>query len=65
VAKQFGYTGYTIREVSVMSSEPPGGGVPMMRAGAMAMSQEAPLPIEAGKALVTVSVNGTVQLTTK
>jgi predicted secreted protein len=48
-----------------MSSEPPGGGVPMMRAGAMAMSQEAPLPIEAGKALVTVSVNGTVQLTTK
>ena len=63
VAKQFGYSGYTIREVSVMASEPPSGVVPMMRAGAMAAAQEAPLPVEAGKALVTVSVNGTVQLT--
>jgi predicted secreted protein len=62
VAKQFGYTAYTIREVSVMSSEPPGGVVPVMRAATMAMSQEAPLPVEPGKALVTVSVNGTVQL---
>jgi len=62
VAKQFGYTGYTIREVSVMAGEPPGGVVPMMRAGAMAVAQEAPLPVEAGKALVSMSVNGTVQL---
>jgi predicted secreted protein len=63
VAKQFGYSGYTIREVSVMAGEPPGGPVPMMRASAMAAAQEQPLPIEAGKALVSVSVNGTVQLT--
>ena len=62
VAQQFGYTAFTIREVSVMSSEPPGGAVPVMRAATMAMSQEAPLPVEPGKALVMVSVNGTVQL---
>lgn len=62
-AKQFGYSGYTLREVNVMGSEPPPGGpIPMMRAQAMAKSDEAALPVEAGKAVVTVTVNGSVQL---
>jgi predicted secreted protein len=61
-AKQFGYSGYTLREVNVMSSEPPPGGpIPMMRAQ-MAKSEEAALPVEAGKAVVSVTVNGSVQL---
>jgi predicted secreted protein len=62
-AKHFGYSGYTIREVSVNASEPPGGPIPMMRAQAMAMKEDAALPVEAGKAPVTVSVSGTVQMT--
>jgi predicted secreted protein len=62
-AKHFGYTGYTIREVSVTASEPPGGPIPMMRAKTMAMQEDAALPIEAGKAPVSVTVGGTVQMT--
>ena len=62
-AKQFGYGGYTLREVNVMSSEPPPGGpIPMMRAQAMAKSDESALPVEAGKAVVSVTVQGTVQM---
>ena len=62
VAKQFGYAGYEIREVSVTASEPPGGPVPMMRANVLQASSDAALPTEAGKALVSVSVNGTIQM---
>jgi predicted secreted protein len=63
-AKQFGYTGYAIREVNVNSAEPMAyTAAPMMRAKAMSASADESLPVEAGKATVTVSVNGTVQLT--
>ena len=62
-AKQFGYAGYTIREVNVNANEaPPGGPIPMMRARAMSAQADEPLPVEAGKATVAVTVNGTVQL---
>lgn len=63
-AKQFGYAGYTLREVNVTPSEPPPGGpIPMMRAQMMAKSDEAAaLPVEAGKAVVSVTVQGTVQM---
>ena len=63
VARQFGYTGYTLREVNVASSEPnfppP---MPRVRAMAASASDEA-LPVEAGKGLVSVTVSGSVQLT--
>lgn len=62
-AKQFGYAGYTIREVNVNTDVPMGGPVPMMRAKAMSASADESLPIEAGKGTVTVTVNGTVQMT--
>lgn len=63
-ARLFGYAGYTIREVNVSASEPPGGPIPMMRQQAMAMKEDmSPLPTEAGKAVVTVMVGGSVQLT--
>lgn len=63
-AKQFGYAGYVIREVSVGTSEPPGFvPMPMVRAKAMSMSADESLPVEAGKAQVSVNVSGSVQLT--
>lgn len=63
-AKQFGYAGYVIREVSVGTSEPPGFvPMPMVRAKAMSMAADESLPVEAGKAQVSVNVSGSVQLT--
>ena len=61
-ARQFGYAGYTIREVNVMANEPPGGPIPMMRAKMASAQEDAALPVEAGKAMVTVTVEGTVQM---
>jgi predicted secreted protein len=61
-AKKFGYAGYVLREVNVGAGEPPGPPIPMMRATAASM-ESAPLPVEAGKATVTVTVSGTVRLT--
>lgn len=61
-AQQFGYAGFTVRDVHVAD----GGGVQpvLMRAGAaMSEAAAAPLPVEAGKAVVAVSVNGSVQMT--
>jgi predicted secreted protein len=63
VARQFGFTGSTVREVQVQGNEP-GGFVPMMRAQAAgAPSMDEALPVEAGKASVTATVSGTVQMT--
>ena len=63
-ATQFGYAGYVIREVNVGTSEPPGFvPMPMVRAKAMAMTADESLPVEAGKAQVSVNVSGSVQLT--
>ena len=62
-AKQFGYAGYAIREVNVATSEPQQGPIPMMRMqAATASSQGDALSVEPGKALVTATVNGTVQM---
>lgn len=62
-AKQFGYGGYTLREVSINSGESrPPIPAPRMRAMAAPASDEA-LPVEAGKSAVSVSVSGSVQLT--
>lgn len=61
--KLFGYSGFTIREVSMNDS---GGVVPpmprMYAAKAMSADAGAPIPMEGGKAHVTVSVNGSVQM---
>jgi predicted secreted protein len=61
VAKHFGFDGYTLREVSVGGSEPPGDVQPMMRMQSMAVADES-MPVQAGKTAVTVGVVGTVQL---
>ena len=62
-AKQFGYGSYAIREVNVTTSEPPGGPQPMMRAQASVMSAQGDaLSVEPGKAQVSATVSGTVQM---
>jgi predicted secreted protein len=63
LAKNFGFGGYTLREVSVNAHL--GGPVQprMMAMEAMAKAaSDAPVPIEAGKATVVVNVSGSVQL---
>ncbi len=63
VARQFGMSGYTVREVAVSGNE--AGGAPpvmMMRAQAARGGADEALPVEAGKAQVTATVSGTVQL---
>ena len=63
IARQFGFGGWALREVTVQGVDQPPV-MPMMRAqiaAAPAMG-DAPLPIEAGKATVTATVSGSVQL---
>lgn len=62
-AKQFGYAGFTIREVSVGTNEPVSGPIPMtaMRSAVAQASSDA-LAVEPGKATVTATVSGTVQM---
>ena len=63
LARDFGFTGYTLREVTVNANEP--GFVPRMRMMAQearAPAPEAPVPVEPGKATVVVTVSGSVQL---
>ena len=62
LAKGFGFSGYTLREVSVNASQ---GGPIQPRMMAMAKSasvSDAPVPVEAGKANVVVNISGSVQL---
>lgn len=62
VTKQFGYSSYAVREVSVNSNEQGGPEPMMMRAKVFAAEADAPLPVEAGQTSVTVTVSGTVQM---
>ena len=65
VSRNFGFSGYSIREVNVSSNEPPGGIMPMYRAQASRAAADETLPVEAGKAAVTASVSGSVQMGTR
>jgi predicted secreted protein len=63
LAKGFGFSGYTLREVAVNTNEP--GFAPRMRMMAQegrVSSAEAAVPVEPGKSSVVVNVSGTVQL---
>ncbi len=62
LAKGFGFTGWSLREVSVQSNDqglPPR---PRMAMEARAASTDMAVPVEAGKSTVAVTVSGTVQL---
>jgi predicted secreted protein len=63
VTKQFGFDSWSVREVSVNADA--GGGPRFQANNTMAMRAsmaDAALPVEAGKATVTASVNGSVQM---
>lgn len=61
MARAFGYAGYTLREVTVATNEPPPQ-MPVMRMQAMAKAEDAALPVEAGLGLVSATVSGSVTL---
>ncbi len=63
IAKGFGFSGYTLREVSINANDQ--GFVPRPRVMALearGASSDAPVPLEAGKSTVLVTVGGSVQL---
>lgn len=62
LAKGFGFTGYTLREVSVNANDQ-SYPQPRMVVKAMSMaSSDSAVPVEAGKSQVQVTVSGSVQL---
>ena len=63
IAKSFGFGGYTLREVSVNANDQSFVPRPrMMAMEAKAAASDAPVPVEAGKSTVLVTVSGSVQL---
>ena len=63
IAKSFGFAAYTLKEVAVNSGDQ--GYVPrprMMATESKSSVSDAAVPVEAGKAVVTVTVSGSVQL---
>ena len=63
MSQQFGYGGYTVREVNVATNEPGGGPVPMMARMSMAKAAaDESLPTEAGKGEVIATVSGSAQM---
>lgn len=64
VAEDFGFKGYTLREVSIGEAGLPSGARPrmLMAAEAGAALSSVPVPAEPGKSLVQVTVSGSVQL---
>jgi predicted secreted protein len=63
LARGFGFSGYTLREVAVNANEP--GFTPKLRMAAQdarVSSAEAAVPVEPGKSTVMVTVSGSVQL---
>lgn len=62
VSKQFGFAGYSVREVSLSTD---GGAVPVqpiVRMQSMRSGADEALPVEAGKATVSATVSGSVQM---
>lgn len=65
-ARQFGFSGYQIGDVTVNTQDamPFMMAAPQVRMKAAAMADE-PLPVEAGKATLSVNVSGAVQMTAR
>lgn len=63
LAKGFGFSGYSLREVAVNSNDQVFGPRPrVMAMEAKAGAADMPVPVEAGKSTVMVTVSGSVQL---
>ena len=66
IAKSFGFVGYTLREVAVNANDQGYVQRPrMMAMEAKASMADSPIPVEAGKSTVLVTVSGSVQLQIK
>jgi predicted secreted protein len=66
MSRQFGFGGYTVREVSVSGGD--ASPVPMPRMRAARAAEAAPadsVPVEPGKGMVMVNVQGSVQMAPK
>lgn len=64
MSQQFGYAGFSVREVNVATNEPGGGPVPMVAlARGKSMGADESLPTEAGKGEVSATVSGSAQMT--
>jgi predicted secreted protein len=64
IAKGFGFTAYSLREIAVSSADQGGGYVRprVMAMEAKAAMSDAPIAVEAGKSMVNVTVSGSIQL---
>ena len=62
LARGFGFSGYTLREVAVDGSSAMEGAPRAMMMQAKSSSADAPVPVEPGKTTVVITVSGTVQL---
>ena len=62
VARSFGFSGYTLREVSVNANDQGPVRPRMMAMEAKTAMSDSPIPVEAGKASVLVNVSGSVQM---
>lgn len=63
VGKAFGFNNWALREVNVQTDTPMGQPMPRLRvASAMAAPADESLPVEAGKATVSVTVTGSITL---
>jgi predicted secreted protein len=63
IARSFGFTGYSLREIAVTANDQ--GYIPRPRLMAMetkSSASDAPLPVEAGRSTVLVTVSGSVQM---
>jgi len=65
LARQFGYSGYTLGEVSVQTADAGPGPRPAMFRGKAAemAAADAAMPVEPGKGTLTATVSGTILLT--
>ncbi len=63
ISRGFGFTGFSLREVAVNSNDQ--GAFPrprMMAMEAKGMAADAPVPVEAGRSTVQVTVSGSIQM---
>ncbi|ODT32342.1 MAG: hypothetical protein ABS53_08265 [Hydrogenophaga sp. SCN 70-13] len=63
IAKGFGFSGYTLRDVSVSSADMPERPMPrMMAMEAKAAASDAAIPVAAGTSTVSITVSGAIQM---
>ena len=62
VSKGFGFSAYTLREVSINTNDQGPVRPRMMAMEAKAATTDSPIPVEAGKSTVLVNVSGSVQM---